>query len=352
MVARAAAPAAADDDPAQGQPAAEPAAEQAADDDYDDRERDDDDDDEYNDEYGGSQAAGDAQAADDDANREQDDGGHVPPVVAHGDDAGRAVEPDAEHIIEDDVRAGDDHEAERQADDDDTPAEPAQEVARAVENAKVAAGQVKASEQVKAAEQVKAVGNAQPEGNQRDDYMQDSKPVASVNRHAATVLRIPKLPQVVAPSRPRLGKDEDDYYNTAPDAAAPNASKAASRKPEPPRALGGIPRVLHYTARTPWLDADWKSRNPQWRVEYYNDDRMAALVRQHRPSLYALFPGLHIVEKADIFRYVALWGLGGVYTDTDVHPVANIDKWPSEFGYTQAIKKKNNNKDGRGKGKE
>jgi hypothetical protein len=43
------------------------------------------------------------------------------------------------------------------------------------------------------------------------------------------------------------------------------------------------------------------------------------------------------VERADYFRVLATYKLGGLYADNDVEPLVPIDQWLPKFGYTASV---------------
>eukprot|EP00667_Euglena_gracilis_P015055 EG_transcript_15642 len=104
-----------------------------------------------------------------------------------------------------------------------------------------------------------------------------------------------------------------------------------------PAAAEGVPRTIICTSKSTQgrgrLPLSWEFLNPEFRILHFNDSAVADLVRRHRPALYRHFPRLRPVQRADVFRYLALYLYGGVYTDMDVHCKIPIPQWPAEFGF-------------------
>lgn len=103
------------------------------------------------------------------------------------------------------------------------------------------------------------------------------------------------------------------------------------------RAAEGIPYMLHYTSKEAVDTSLWRRLNPSLDIRFYNDEQLASFIAEHWPNLHANFGRMRVVEKADIFRYVALWVLGGFYTDIDVTPVVPLLRWPRQFQFKQTL---------------
>ena len=95
-----------------------------------------------------------------------------------------------------------------------------------------------------------------------------------------------------------------------------------------------IPKVMHVS----WKDhnlpawataylATWKTHHPSWRVAWWTDRTMRDFVKQNYPNdlkQYDKFP--NPVNRADMFRYMVLYTVGGVYVDLDVESLRPIDE--------------------------
>ncbi|KAI9351090.1 hypothetical protein DFJ73DRAFT_959639 [Zopfochytrium polystomum] len=120
--------------------------------------------------------------------------------------------------------------------------------------------------------------------------------------------------------------------------------------PPPPSSLppiagsASIPRQIHQTWKTSnltllatqhpqhlqWYET-WTLHNPQYQRIVRDDAEAAAFVKQHFPGrVYDAYVRLpQVVQKTDLYRYLALLREGGVYTDMDTVCLKEIDDWVS-----------------------
>lgn len=62
------------------------------------------------------------------------------------------------------------------------------------------------------------------------------------------------------------------------------------------------------------------------RCRFWNDTQADAYVRERYAEFYDTYRGLmKSVEKADMFRYLVVYGEGGVYADVDTECLQSID---------------------------
>jgi len=100
------------------------------------------------------------------------------------------------------------------------------------------------------------------------------------------------------------------------------------RRPRLPEAAPGtaIPRILHQTFYdrnlTPQLQANverLRALNPGWEYRFYDDDDVAAFIQgNYPPAVWAYFERIDArygAARADLFRYLLLYRVGGVYLD-------------------------------------
>lgn len=97
--------------------------------------------------------------------------------------------------------------------------------------------------------------------------------------------------------------------------------------------LRPIPRIVHQTWRTKALPSDfarfresWLRHHPGWEHRLYDDDDCRALAESAgRPwsGLYSSLPTP--IQRADLFRYLVVHQLGGVYADIDMECRRPID---------------------------
>ena len=94
-----------------------------------------------------------------------------------------------------------------------------------------------------------------------------------------------------------------------------------------------IPKIIHQTWRDEALPAEfrayqrsWQEHHPGWAYRFYDDRACRALVRDHYPALLALYDACpHPVQRADIFRYLAVAHYGGLYADLDMECYRPMD---------------------------
>lgn len=104
------------------------------------------------------------------------------------------------------------------------------------------------------------------------------------------------------------------------------ASRTASR---------AIPPILHQTWMTKRLPAPlarlaatWRHHHPGWELRLYDDEEARALVSRARPDALALYDALPLpVQRADLFRCIALLAEGGVYADIDMECLRPFDRF-------------------------
>jgi alpha 1,6-mannosyltransferase len=93
-----------------------------------------------------------------------------------------------------------------------------------------------------------------------------------------------------------------------------------------------IPRNIIQTAKSilqPRFPSSFERLNPYHTYMFFTDAQAEEFVRQHMPPdiihAYEIMP--LPVLKADYFRYIAIYVLGGVYSDIDTECLRPIDKW-------------------------
>ena len=99
-----------------------------------------------------------------------------------------------------------------------------------------------------------------------------------------------------------------------------------TRSSKAPAASSEIPRLLHQVwigpARIPdkyrTCQKSWKRLNPDLEYRFHDDSDCDQLVRRHYPQYLDTYLGLPTpVERADMFRYMAVHHYGGIYADMD-----------------------------------
>ncbi|KAF1983282.1 glycosyltransferase family 32 protein [Aulographum hederae CBS 113979] len=88
--------------------------------------------------------------------------------------------------------------------------------------------------------------------------------------------------------------------------------------------------------QTPQFES-WPKQNPDWFFDFYDDERMDAWLRDYASGskLQDVFHALpRDVMRSDVFRYLALFEGGGLYTDSDTSSIKPISTWDSPTSHT------------------
>jgi inositol phosphorylceramide mannosyltransferase catalytic subunit len=113
--------------------------------------------------------------------------------------------------------------------------------------------------------------------------------------------------------------------------------RASSRPLDPPQTSAGIPKIIHQTYGSHDLPealrrnvADLKASNPGWDYRFYDDAAIEAFLLEHYdPAIHALYQRINPrygAARADIFRYLVVYKLGGVYIDIKSRFLRPIDE--------------------------
>jgi len=94
-----------------------------------------------------------------------------------------------------------------------------------------------------------------------------------------------------------------------------------------------IPKIFHFTwkgdrlpARMQNLLEQWKALHPHWEFRFYDDAALRDFVEREFPEHLALFDSYpKQIQRVDVFRYMVLSRVGGVYSDLDVEPYQALD---------------------------
>lgn len=72
----------------------------------------------------------------------------------------------------------------------------------------------------------------------------------------------------------------------------------------------------------------WQDQNPEWEYLFFSNDDARDLVKAKRPELLDVYDRLVLpVQRADLFRYIAVHALGGLWTDVDTVSYAPLDSY-------------------------
>jgi len=95
-----------------------------------------------------------------------------------------------------------------------------------------------------------------------------------------------------------------------------------------------IPKIIHQTFKTNklpfitrWYINSFKRKNPRYKYEFYDDDRVEAFfANEFGGDVLRAYQKLNIgAAKADMFRYAVLYKFGGVYLDIDSYISSDLD---------------------------
>ena len=101
-----------------------------------------------------------------------------------------------------------------------------------------------------------------------------------------------------------------------------------------------IPRIIHQTWKSQTIPMRWQSAvdsvrryHQGWAYRLWTDGEMEEHVRQHQPELFPVYRDFEKnIMRADVFRYVLMHDLGGLYCDLDYEFLR-----PYDYGDTELI---------------
>eukprot|EP00879_Flechtneria_rotunda_P009840 GHRR01010292.1.p1 GENE.GHRR01010292.1~~GHRR01010292.1.p1 ORF type:complete len:509 (+),score=117.61 GHRR01010292.1:663-2189(+) len=97
-----------------------------------------------------------------------------------------------------------------------------------------------------------------------------------------------------------------------------------------------FPKIIHQTVEEKYniscevLECmqTWKDMNPRYEHRLYDAKDRADFIEQYYPEVLEVYQALSTnVERADLWRYLALHRYGGIYADSDVRCMEPISKW-------------------------
>lgn len=96
-----------------------------------------------------------------------------------------------------------------------------------------------------------------------------------------------------------------------------------------------IPRIIHQTWKTGNLPPlavrnvnSWKYLNQEYEHRLYTDDDISSYVERRHPDLQHVWQRMKPIHRADMFRYLILYDVGGYYADIDVTLNIPLNDWP------------------------
>jgi hypothetical protein len=109
---------------------------------------------------------------------------------------------------------------------------------------------------------------------------------------------------------------------------------------------GGLPKLIHFTVRDKGRlqphqvlsMASWAHHNPGYSLLLFDDADIHNFMITYYPDLLPTFDALGSpVERADMWRYLVLCRLGGVYADSDVVAAKPVSSWAQDAGLLVGI---------------
>jgi len=103
-----------------------------------------------------------------------------------------------------------------------------------------------------------------------------------------------------------------------------------------------IPRIIHQLWKTPSVPDKWannvaalKRYHPGWEYRLWTDATMDEYVKTHHADLYEIYVGFtrHIM-RVDVFRYILLHDIGGLYCDLDFEFLRPFDYGDSQMVFS------------------
>lgn len=90
-----------------------------------------------------------------------------------------------------------------------------------------------------------------------------------------------------------------------------------------------IPRRIIQTQRSSAIDAhlrqSWKEYHLDYEYCFFDDDDCRVFIAERVPALLSTYDALPLtVQKADLFRYIAVYEMGGLYADVDTVCLASV----------------------------
>lgn len=125
-----------------------------------------------------------------------------------------------------------------------------------------------------------------------------------------------------------------------------DAMKDAARYKQDTIHAHSFPKLVHLTVRDKsrlqpqqvLAVASWAYHNPGNTLTLFDDADMRQFIATYHPGLLNLYDSLGTsVERADLWRYMVLCRLGGVYADSDVVAARPISQWVQDAGLLVGI---------------
>lgn len=94
-----------------------------------------------------------------------------------------------------------------------------------------------------------------------------------------------------------------------------------------------IPQIIHQSWKTNEVPADWKGfqakvqqLHPDWEYILWTDESSEAFVAKEYPDFLSIYQGFsRNIMRADVFRYLIMYKMGGMYLDLDYEMLRTFD---------------------------
>lgn len=96
-----------------------------------------------------------------------------------------------------------------------------------------------------------------------------------------------------------------------------------------------IPKIIHQTYKTHDIPDHWKlspemwrKHHPDWQYMFWTDADIREYIRKNYPDYLELHDNYkYPIQRADMIRYFILKDYGGIYSDLDLYPTENLEKY-------------------------
>lgn len=96
-----------------------------------------------------------------------------------------------------------------------------------------------------------------------------------------------------------------------------------------------FPKIIHQTWKDTnipqkWMKSynSWRTLHPEWKYILWTDIMIREYILTHHPHLLYIHDSYpYNIQRADMIRYIVLYDFGGVYSDLDLYPVENINRF-------------------------
>ena len=100
-----------------------------------------------------------------------------------------------------------------------------------------------------------------------------------------------------------------------------------------------IPKIIHQTWKTnkvpdflEFCCNSWKAINPEWQYKLWTHNEMEKWIKENYPQLYSIYINYpHAVQRADMFRWLVLYKMGGLYVDLDFECIRPLNYFFSHY---------------------